>query len=110
MSVFASMDSLMLVNMLLGADAFPDFLLHPTHQLPKVWEKIKLKYIWFQVTRILKNNKAKHALTSNTKTAFVFLVRRDPFSRVIGLLLLLLLFFCIKTIGPKKPHSRLTEK
>ena len=46
LSVLTSMDSLMLIKVLLVADAFPDFSLHPTCQLPKVWKKIKLKYIW----------------------------------------------------------------
>ena len=45
LSVLTSMDSLMLIKVLLVADAFPDFSLQPTCQLPKVWKKIKLEYI-----------------------------------------------------------------
>lgn len=32
--------------LLLEADAFSNFSLHTTCQLPKVWEKIKLDYFW----------------------------------------------------------------
>ena len=45
LSILTSMDSLMLIKVLLVADAFPDFSLHPTCQLPKIWKKIKLEYI-----------------------------------------------------------------
>lgn len=64
---------------LLGADAFPNFSFHPTCQLPKVWEKIKVvDYIWIQVTRILESNKRKHAITSNLRTTGVFFFLMEP--------------------------------